>query len=78
MLGGREIRVDLRALVTGPSNEDVAAQTANPGRPAEQLGSESTDEPATQTAGPTLEQLLPDPAQREVVRRTLVALDVIP
>ena len=28
--------------------------------------------------GPTLDQLLPDPAQREVVRRTLSALDVLP
>src|SRR5699024_3448634 len=36
---------------------------------------ESAD--ASPSDGPTLEQLLPDPAQREVLRRTLTALGVV-
>ena len=50
------------ALLADP---DIRALVAGPPAPAEHTG-------------PTLEQLLPDPAQREVVRRTLSALDVIP
>jgi len=53
------------ALIADP---DIRALVAGPAEQTEQ---------APQT-GPTLEQLLPDPAQREVVRRTLAALDVIP
>lgn len=35
-------------------------------------------DPGEPTDGPTLDQLLPDPAQREVLRRTLTALGVLP
>ena len=55
----------LRALVTGPpATADSPTAPGEPSRPA--------DRP-----GPTLDQLLPDPAQREVLRRTLTALGVL-
>lgn len=57
---------DIRALVAGPLPE--ADTSADPGDPIQ---------PADRT-GPTLDQLLPDPAQREVLRRTLTALGVLP
>ena len=56
---------DLRALVTGPT---PAADSPTP--------SSERNRPADRT-GPTLDQLLPDPAQREVLRRTLTALGVM-
>lgn len=58
------------ALLAGP---DLRALVA--GVPAEP-GDEH--DAADATHGPTLEQLLPDPAQREVVRRTLAASGVLP
>ena len=56
---------DLRALVTGPPPaSDHPAASSEPDRPADRTG-------------PTLDQLLPDPAQREVLHRTLTALGVL-
>lgn len=56
---------DLRALVSGPPPaSDHPAASSEPDRPADRTG-------------PTLDQLLPDPAQREVLRRTLTALGVL-
>lgn len=53
----------LRELVAGPPPAADSDSTADASEPS------ATD-------GPTLEQLLPDPAQREVLRRTLTALGV--
>lgn len=55
---------DIRALVTGATDGQTPEEVVESG------GADSN--------GPTLEQLLPDAAQREVVGRTLHALDVIP
>ncbi|MCD2262891.1 MerR family transcriptional regulator [Dietzia aurantiaca] len=56
---------DLRALVAGPTPAaDSPTPSSEPNRPADRTG-------------PTLDQLLPDPAQREVLRRTLTALGVL-
>ena len=56
---------DLRALVSGPPPaSDHPAASSEPDRPADRTG-------------PTLDQLLPDSAQREVLRRTLTALGVL-
>ncbi|MGX1770219.1 MerR family transcriptional regulator [Dietzia sp. NPDC055343] len=56
---------DLRALVAGPpATADSPTAPGEPNRPADRTG-------------PTLDQLLPDPAQREVLRRTLTVLGVL-
>ena len=74
---------DLRALVTGPpAAEDESATPAPPRtNPTETAAPATAPVESTRPAGkagPTLAQLLPDPAQREVLRRTLTALGVLP
>ena len=74
---------DLRALVAGPPAAEAEPTTPAPPGASPPEAAEPTADPAEPTrpaakTGPTLDQLLPDPAQREVVRRTLIALDVLP
>lgn len=67
---------DLRRLVAGnppDSGSTSFGSTVTSGS----TGVRDSSGPNDSSPGPTLEQLLPDPAQREVLRRTLTALGIL-